>query len=209
MAELEKLLKQLRTAEKKEDFDRLDRLRTRIIDEHGDAPEAAEARYRLGLSKLLRHRQMDEAEDLFKQAAESADPYFSPAARVSYALLLHARKRTQKALFELRKVVSSRKPTPHSAVASAFIVTVLRDSGAKPEEVERARAQQIAQLRKLLDQVEAAAARVQLSLQLASALCDQGEVDEAERLLQEILGAGDALDASTREEAQAVLATLR
>jgi tetratricopeptide (TPR) repeat protein len=210
MAELQKLLKRLRSAEKKDDFDKLDATRQLIIDEHGDTLEAAEARYRLGLSKLLRHKQLKEAEELFTQAAQTGDQYFAPAARVSLALVMHAQKRTQKALFELRKVVGSRKPTPHSAVALAFIVTILRDSGAKAEEVTRARGQQIVALRTLLGEADpdATEARAQLALQLAAALVDQGEGDEAKTLLEEILAAGEAIDVSTREEAKAALAAL-
>ena len=205
MTDLDKRLKQLRSAEKKGDLDRLDRVRQKIIDEHGDAPEAVEARYKLGLAMLLRHGNLEQAEPLFLEAAQSSDPLYSPMARTSYALLLHARKRDQKALFELRKIVSSRKPTPQSAVALAFIVQILQDTGAKPDDVERARQQQIQQLQTLLEQTEVDATRAQLTLQLGLAQVDHGDKAAARETLAEVLSL-DADDAAVATAKSALAA---
>ncbi|MBN2362133.1 MAG: hypothetical protein JXR83_21960 [Deltaproteobacteria bacterium] len=208
MAELEKLLKQLHSAERKEDLDRLDRIREQIVSEHAEAREATEARYRLGLSRLLRHRDLQTAEQLFLEAARGDDPLFAPMARVSYALLLHAQKKDQKALFELRKVVGSRKPTPQSAIALSFIVTILRDIEAKPDEIQRAQAQQIEHLRTLLAECQETEARAPLLLQLGLALWDHGDRAAAKRTLQEVLDLGAAAAPAVLAEVKSVLAGL-
>lgn len=208
MTELNKLLKKLRNAEKKEDLDKLDKVRQQIIEEHGEAPEAAEARYRLGLSMLLRHGNLQQAETLFVEATRSSDQLFAPMARISYALMLHAQKKEQKALFELRKVVGSRKATPQSVVALAFIVTVLRDMGAKPDEVKRARKQQIEQLMTLVGETDDDALRAQLLLQLGLAQLDHKDPEEAKHTLQQALELSVEADPEIHQEARAALKTL-
>jgi hypothetical protein len=208
MAELEKLLKQLQSAEKKEDVERLDKIREQIIKEHAEAREATEARYRLGLSKLLRHQDRQTAEQLFLEAARADDPLFSPMARISYALLLHAQKKDQKALFELRKVVGSRKPSSQSSIALSFIVTILRDIEAKPDEIERAQAQQIEHLRTLLDECQETEARAPLLMQLGMALWDHGDHAAAKRMLQQVLDMGAAAAPAVLAEVKAALAGL-
>lgn len=208
MAELEKLLKQLQTAEAKQDVERLDKIREQIIDEHTDAREATEARYRLGLSKLLRHKDRQAAEQLFLEAARGDDALFSPMARISYALLLHAQKKDQKALFELRKVVGSRKPSPQSAIALSFIVTILRDIEAKPDEIQRAQAQQIEHLRALIDECQETEARAPLLLQLGMAQWDSGDRAAAKRSLQQVLDMGAAAAPAVLAEVKAAMAGL-
>jgi hypothetical protein len=188
MAELEKLLKQLRVADKKHDLDKLDRVRAEIIEQFSDAPQCCEARYRLGLSKLLRHKAVAEAEQLFLAAAQDGDPLYSPMARTSYALLLHAQKRDQKALFELRKVVSSRKPTMQSAMAMAFIVQILVDTQAKSEEIERARKQHLEQLQRLYRDALEPVLKVQVGLQLGLVLIDAGDKVAARNTLEAVIG---------------------
>ncbi|MFH1809210.1 MAG: hypothetical protein ABIJ09_10735 [Pseudomonadota bacterium] len=208
MTEIEKLLKKLRAADKKEDLDALDAVREQIIEAHPDALEAVEARYRLGLSKLLRHRDAAAAEELFKATAASTDPLYSPMARISLALMLHAQKKEQKALFELRKVVGSRKPTTQSVLALAFIVTILKDMGSKPDEVQRARAQQIEHLRTVLDETQDPIEQASLLVQLGLALFDQRDSAAAKQVLERVFALGDAADASLRAAAEATLAAL-
>jgi len=209
MVELEKLMKRLRSAEKKEDYDKLDSTRLKIIEQHGDSPEAAEARYKLGLSKLLRLKKPEEAEALFRDAASSGDPLFSPMARISLALMLHAQKKEQKSLFELRKVVGSRKPSAQSVIALAFIVTVLKDMGAKPNEVKRAREQQIEHLRAVIDETAEPIEQAALLLQLGLALFDQRDASGAREVLEQVIGFGPVLSEDIRDAATATLAALK
>jgi len=208
MAELDKLLKQLQSAEGKQDIERLDKIREQIINEHGEAAAATEARYRLGLSKLLRHKDRQTAEQLFLDAARGDDALFSPMARISYALLLHAQKKDQKALFELRKVVGSRKPSPQSAIALSFIVTILRDIEAKSDEIGRAQTQQIEHLRTLLAECQETDARAPLLLQLGMALWDSGDRAAAKRTLHQVLDLGEAAAPAVLAEVKAALSGL-
>jgi Tfp pilus assembly protein PilF len=208
MPELDKLLKKLRTAEKKGDLDGLDKVREQIVAEHVDAPEAVEARYKLGLSRLLRHKDAAGAEELFKAAAAATDPLYSAMARISLALMLHAQKKEQKALFELRKVVGSRKPTTQSVLALAFIVTILKDMGSKPDEVQRARAQQIEHLKAVLDGTEDAVEQASLLVQLGLALFDQRDSAQSKQVLQRVLALGDAVYNDLRAAAEATLSAI-
>ncbi len=208
MAELEKLLKRLRSAEKKEDLDKLDATREQIVAEHSDTPEAVEARYKLGLSRLMRHQDAAGAEELFRAVLKTSDPLYVPMARISLALMLHAQKKEQKALFELRKVVGARKPTTQSVLALAFIVTILKDMGSKPDEVQRARAQQIEHLRAVLDATEEPLDQASLLLQLGLALYDQRDGPAARPVLEQVLALGDAADADMRMAAELTLDAL-
>ena len=208
MVELEKLLKRLRTAIKKEDLEKIDATRQKIIDHYPDSPESAEARYRLGLSRLLQHQDSDTAQQLFIEAAKSSDPLYSPMARISMALMLHAQKKEQKALFELRKVVGSRKPSAQSVVALGFIVAIMGDMGAKVSEVQRARSQQIEHLQVLLDETSEDSERAALLLQLGLAYYDQRKADQAKEILQQILALGDAASEQI-EDAKAVLDSIK
>lgn len=209
MIELEKLNKRLLTAIKKEDLQKIDATRAKIIEHYPDSHEAGEARYRLGLSMLLQHKDLLAAQELFQAAASSQDPLYGPMGRISLALMLHAQKKEQKALFELRKVVGSRKPSAQSVVALGFIVTIMGDMGAKVAEVKRARSQQIEHLRAVLDQTEQASERAALLMQLGLALYDQRETQEAGTCLQALLDLGDQADDEQRAVAQAVLAELK
>ena len=208
MVELEKLLKRLRNAIKKEDAKKIDATRAKIIEHYPDSPESSEARYRLGLSRLLQHQDSDGAQQLFQQAAKSGDPLYSPMARISLALMLHAQKKEQKALFELRKVVGSRKPSAQSVVALGFIVAIMGDMGSKVSEVQRARAQQIEHLLVLLDETDEASERAALLLQLGVAYFDQKQVPQARETLQKVLDLGEAAGEQI-DDAKAVLASIK
>lgn len=208
MVELEKLLKRLRSAIKKQDAEKIDATRAKIIEHYPDSPESNEARYRLGLSRLLQHQDSDGAQELFSQAAKSSDPLYSPMARISMALMLHAQKKEQKALFELRKVVGSRKPSAQSVVALGFIVAIMGDMGAKASEVQRARKQQIEHLLVLLDETEEDSERAALLLQLGVAYYDQKQVKPAREYLEQVLALGDAAS-EQRDDAKAVLDSIK
>jgi len=156
----------------------------------------------------LQHQDSDGALELFQQAAQSSDPLYSPMARISLALMLHAQKKEQKALFELRKVVGSRKPSAQSVVALGFIVAIMGDMGSKVSEVQRARAQQIEHLLVLLDETDEDSERAALLLQLGVAYFDQKQVVQARETLQQVLNLGEAASEQI-DDAKAVLTSIK
>src|SRR5688572_18777270 len=115
--------------------------RNKLVTEFGNdekaAPQVTEALYRLGLTTLLHKKELDAAMELFKRAADRKDPSWSPLARTSYALTLAAKGKHQQCIFELRKVIGKGPPTAAVATALTLLTVVLRDSGAKPSEIEK------------------------------------------------------------------------
>lgn len=208
MEDLEKLNKKIRSAHKKGELDQVDALRAELVEAFPDAPEADEARYRLGLSKLLRAKDLPAAEALFKQAADGRDEGVAAAARLSYALLLHARHPGQRAVFELRKLVK-RRPTLHTAMALGFLVTVLEDMGSKPRDVDRARRDQIEHVCAVLAEVEDPAIQGTLLLQLGHALDQRGMTAEARAAFLRVLDLGDVIEPELKAAATAALSPRR
>ena len=150
MATLESLLERLDEADGRHDFDSLRTIRQEIVDQHPDSEAAVEAEYKLGLDFLFRQRDLDAANAYFESAARRKHPFWSAASRTSLGLCLFHQKRTQKALFELRRVGYADPPTVHSVTAMAFIENILESLG-KIEDVKRVRKDRISQLEKLID----------------------------------------------------------
>jgi tetratricopeptide (TPR) repeat protein len=198
MAQLEDLLNDLANLDAQHDLDGMRRLRERIVSEHPDTEAAVEALYKIGLDLLFRERNLNEAVAKFEEAGKRKHPFWSSAARTSLGLCYHHQGRTQKALFELRKVAYPEQPTPHSVTALTFIENILESQNAA-DEVKRTRKDRIAQLEKLTEQSKVnnrGSERGYYLYQLAVAWKDAGDdakartfLEEAKALGPEVLGA--------------------
>ena len=147
-AKLPDVLADLRRAEQNEDTARIDELRRKLVETFPDAPESAEASFRLGLVTLLRDGKPDEAEVRLRLGTKSSNKAVAAQARTHLGMLLHRRGKTQQAVFELRKVAGRSPPDLWSAQALALVHLVFREQG-NAKEAERARAEQL----KLLEQL--------------------------------------------------------
>ena len=74
------------------------------LTENDSVEVLAEAHYRLGLYELIQRRDIEQATHHFQESAGLKDPYWSLAARTSLAICLYRQGKTQKALFEFRRV---------------------------------------------------------------------------------------------------------
>ncbi len=193
MANLKSLLQQLPALDASHDFDGLRRLREQIVDEHPDSEAATEALYKIGLDLLFRERKLDEAVQRFDEASKRKQPFWSAAARTSLGLCYFHQRRTQKALFELRKVAYSKTPNVHSVTALAFIENIFETQGDR-EEAARVRKDRIAQLEQVIAHNRESrgdlAERGYHLYQLASALKDHHEPERAHKVLVEAKGLG-------------------
>lgn len=151
----------------------------------------AEQLYRLGLTTLLRKKDLNAAMELFKRGAEKKQADWSPLARTSYALTLHAKGKHQQAVFELRKVTTLPTPSPAAATAYVFLCQVLRDMGAKPSEIEKADKERMTAMEALYKNAPAKSEeKAHWGLMLAVAHKEGGSRNEAKRLLQEVVALG-------------------
>jgi tetratricopeptide (TPR) repeat protein len=148
--DLEGLLEELKSLNDSGDFDRLRAIREEIIEHHEDSEHAVEAIYRLGLDRLFRERNFDEALQAFERAAKRKHPYWSAAARTSMGICLYHQGRKQKAILELRKVGFVEAPSEHSVASLAFIETIFLNEG-DADDVIRTRKERIKQLEKLIN----------------------------------------------------------
>jgi len=193
ITDLNALLTELSAAESNHDLDGLRAARERIIAAHPQSPEAAEALYKVGLDALFRARDIDAATELLQQAAKSGHPYWAAAARTSMALCFVHQKRTQKALFELRKVAYAAKPSAHSVTALSFMETIFANEQ-KPDEATKIRRDRVLQLEQLLGakgpEPLRAPERGHYLHQLALALLDLKERARAKAALDEALALG-------------------
>ena len=176
MADLEGLLKELDQQEAAGDIEGMWKTRESIVADFGDAPQAVEAAYKVGLHYLFHLRDLDQAVTHFQGAAKQKHPYWSLAARTSLGICLFHQGRGQKALFELRRVGFTETPNDHSVTALAFMETI-HAVEAQMDEVERVRTERIKQL-------------------YLTALVDEGNLkaaqsclDEAKQLGPDVLGA--------------------
>lgn len=193
-------------------LDAVDAARTKLVEEHDGDESAraavAESLYRLGLSALLRKKDLDAATDLFKRAADKKDPQWSPMARTSYALTLHAKQKYQQAVFELRKVIGQPggTPTAHAATAQVLLCTVLRDAKAKPSEIEKADKERITALDALVKAHGAKDAEgAYWRLLLAMAHKEGGSRSECKKQLEAVVAMGEAAGADTLFHAKDLL----
>lgn len=198
MADLESLLNDLANLDAQHDLDGLRRVREQIVEHHPDSNEAAEALYKLGLDSLFRQRDIESAVGQFTLAAKRKVPFWSEAARTSLGLCYFHLKKTQKALFELRRVAYPDVPTHHSVTALTFIETIYTEEKNKAE-AEKARKDRIGQLHKLVEATRDPTQSAERGLylyQLGMALMDGGEKAEARKAFEEAKGLGpDAIGA--------------
>ena len=178
-------------------LDTVDAARRKLVEEFDGDDTAkgavAEALYRLGVTTLLAKKDQNAASELFKRAAEKKDPTWSPMARTSYALTLHAKKKHQQAVFELKKVIGQpgKEPSPVAATALCMLTVVLRDSGAKPSEIEKADKDRIIALEALVKVTPPKTAEeAHWRLLLAMAHKEGGKRTECKKQLEAILALG-------------------
>lgn len=142
------LLRDLQRAVERAEPERVEELRRRLVELFPDAPESAEANFRLGLAALLRDKDPDQAEARLRAAIKAPDKALAAQARTHLGMLLFRRGKAQQAVFELRKVAGRSPPDLWSAQALALVHLVFRGQGNAPE-AERARAEQLRLLEKL------------------------------------------------------------
>lgn len=136
MMDVEDALKAVDAALEAGDHVAVDAARLRYLEADSRGAVAADMRYRLGLSRLFRHRDPDGAIEFFKEAAAEKSAPVAPEARVSLALCLQSRGKRQQAIFELRKMLPEGvEATVHTAQALDFLSLMLRESGAQAKDI--------------------------------------------------------------------------
>jgi tetratricopeptide (TPR) repeat protein len=193
MPNLPALVEELAHHEQLTDHAAMRRVREAIVAEFPNTPEAAEARYKVGLDALFRERDILGACGHLEEAAKSGHPYWGAAARTSLGLCYYHQKRLQKALFELRKVAYVRDANEHSVTALMFLENILHAEH-KTDDAARVRKERVGQLEALLGgktpTAMAPAERGQYLYQLALALLDLKERGRAKAALTEALALG-------------------
>ena len=119
------------------------------LQEDASVEVLAEAHYRLGLYELIQRRSLEQATHHFQESAGLKDPYWSLAARTSLAICLYRQGKTQKALFEFRRVGLSEVVNEHSVNALLMMGRLLRDDGDQ-EESSRAFAEGLKRIKSAL-----------------------------------------------------------
>lgn len=212
MSDPQALLEAIRVAADKEDSDALDELRKEYIELMPGSPEATEARYRLGLSLLFRHKDTNQAREFLKAAAADKGHPIALEARVSYALILHAQKKRQQAIFELRKMLSPNTvPSMHTASALDFLSLLLRESGAKEEDIVKVETQRREHLESLANAESDPMEKAHWWLRLGTAYADGEEPwewQQARSFFQQIVRmgspAGDSAIKAARDAMKAL-----
>jgi tetratricopeptide (TPR) repeat protein len=188
MADLATLLQQVAQYDAAHDLDGLRRAREQLVEAFPEAEAATEALYKIGLDLLFRERKLEEAVVRFEAASTRKQPFWSAAARTSLGLCYFHQQRTQKALFELRKVAYAKNPSVHSVTALAFIENIFVTQG-NADEAGRVRKDRIAQLEQVILANKAVrgdhAERGYHLYQLAMACKDHHEFDRAKQALTE------------------------
>lgn len=198
------LLRDLKRAEERAEVERIEELRRRLVELFPEAPESAEASFRLGLAALLRDKDPDQAEARLRAATKSPDKALAAQARTHLGMLLFRRGKAQQAVFELRKVAARTPPDLWSAQALALVHLVFRGQG-NAKEAERARAEQLKLLEKLAQGEGESQAFAHLFLGMEHK--HDGRRDPAKRHLQAAAG-HPALPPAERAQAQAALREL-
>lgn len=192
MANLESLLNDLANLDAQHDLEGMRRIREQIVDEHPESEAAVEALYKIGLDALFRGRDLGAAVEKFEEAAKRKHPFWSAAARTSLGLCYYHQKRTQKALFELRRVAYPEKPSAHSVTALAFLEQIFEAEG-KGEEAKRVRKDRVSQLELLIQEAREQGLAQERGFHLFTlglALKDQGETARATAVLEEAKALG-------------------
>jgi hypothetical protein len=212
MSDAKTLWAELKAAEEGADPDVLDEKRRAYLELEPTGHEAAEVRYRLGLSRLFRHQDSAGALELFKAAANEKGAPIAPEARVSLALCLSSKGKRQQAIFELRKMLPAKvEPSIHTAQALDFLSLLLRESGAAASEhmlVDEQRRQHLLALAsKSSDPLE----RAHYLLRLAAAYAD-GQTSQDSALAraryEEVVKLGAIAGESALQAARAALKVL-
>jgi len=194
------------------DPDRVDAARVAYLEVDGRGPVAADMRYRLGLSRLFRHRDADGAIELFKEAAGERGAPVAPEARVSLALCLSSRGKRQQAIFELRKMLpEGAAPTVHTAQALDFLSMLLRDSGAPQKDIAAVDTQRRAHLRALAEGSAAPMEKAHWLLRLGAALIDGGtgvDIAAARKAYDEVIKLGPKAGDSAVQAARQAIKTM-
>jgi tetratricopeptide (TPR) repeat protein len=208
----DELLKAVRDAEAAEDPEKVDAAREAYLQTNPRGPQAAEVRYRHGLSRLFRHQDSDGAMALFKAASQEKDAAVAPEARVSYALILHAKGKRQQAIFELRKLLpAGAPPSIHTANGLDFLALILRESGAKADEIDKVEDQRIEHLEDLSAASDDPVEKAHWLLRLGSAWADRDRptaIAHARTRFSEVVKLGPKAGASAVEMARAQLKLL-
>lgn len=190
------------------DPDQVDAARAAYLEVDGKGAVAADMRYRLGLSRLFRHKDTDGAIELFKEAAAERGAPVAPEARVSLALCLSARGKRQQAIFELRKMLpEGATPTIHTAQALDFLSMLLRDSGAAQKDITAVDASRRSHLRVLADVTAAPVEKAHYLLRLGAAFVDGGtgvDLATARKVYDEVIKLGSKADVAVQAARQAL-----
>jgi len=176
------------------DMTAIEAARRAYVERHPDGDAAADTRFRLGLTLLLTGGDLDEATQLFKDAAAEKSAPISAEARISYALCLNAKKKRQQAIFELRKLLPARAtPTPTTAKALEYLSTFLREAGDKNADLDKVDEQRQEHLTTLADDEADPEQKGSYLLRLAAAYVDTGrgpDRTKAQRVLNDVLKLG-------------------
>ena len=187
MADLESLLEKLAECDADNDHDGLRKVRETIVADYPQSEQSVEALYKIGLDNLFRQRKLDDAVEIFGVAAKRKHPYWSAAARTSLGICLYHQGKKQKAIFELRKVGNTEKPSEHSVTALAFIETIFLNEG-NNDEVNRIRKERINQLDTLITKARENGDKSGLGQNLYNyglALVDSNDVEGANKAFNE------------------------
>lgn len=157
------------------DADAIDAARVAYLEAESRGHVAADVRYRLGLSRLFRHKDTDGAIELFKDAANEKGAPIAPEARVSLALCLNARGKRQQAIFELKKMLpENAAATAHTAQALDFLSVLLRESKAAHKDIIAVDEQRKLHLKAMASSTSDVAEKGHWLVRLAAAWADGG-----------------------------------
>lgn len=148
MPTLDDLAADLRRALELGDLGRVSGARQAITAAFPESEAAAEAHYKLGLEALFLQGDLAAAAEHFRAAAKVKAGSWGQAARTSLGITLYREKKSQQAVFELRKAAAQKPPNLAAAQALSIVVTIFRDEK-NAKEADRARAEQL----KVLEQV--------------------------------------------------------
>jgi hypothetical protein len=213
MADVEKLKKRLAKAEEADDADQVEQILAEIADTAGESPDGSEARYRLGLSVLFRHKNTEQALALFKEAAKAREKTpFVHSARVSQALCLWALNKRQQAMFELRKLLPKDvQPAGHTAMALDFLSLLLRESGAPAKDIAKVDADRKAHLEALAANAEGDEEKAHFMVRLAAVHAEgenKADLALAKGKYQDVVNLGKKAGKENLSTAKAGLKTL-
>ena len=157
------------------DTDAIDAARVVYLEVESRGAIAADMRYRLGLSRLFRHKDTAGALELFKDAAAEKGAPVAPEARVSLALLLSSTGKRQQAIFELKKMLPEGvSPSVHTAQALDFLSVLLRESKAQHKDIIAIDETRKLHLKVLADGTGNGVEQAHYLLRLAAAWADGG-----------------------------------